>query len=129
VANAELVRRVFDAFQRGDFDTALDMVDEDVDWGAPPDMLDTDGVYRGHAGLLEGFGTFMRAWEELRVDVDELTEVGDRVLVMTHWVGRSRGTGIEVDQRIAQVYELRDGKVARVRQFRTREEALARAER
>ena len=37
----------------------------------------------------------------------------------------SKGAGIEVEQRVAQLYELRHGKVTRVRQFRTRDEALA----
>ena len=123
----ELVRRLFDAFGRADFDAALALVDEDVDWGEPPDMPDTGGGYRGHAGLRAGFGRFMGAWEELRVDLEEVTEVGERVVALTHWVGRSRGTGLEVDQRVAQVYELHEGKVAKVRQFRTRDEALAAA--
>ncbi len=123
--SAELVRQLFDDFNRGDFEAALAKIDEDVEWGDPPDMPDTGGTYRGHAAMIDGFRRFMGAWEELRVDLDELIEEGDRVVALTHQVGRSRGTGIEVDQHIAQVYEFSDGKVTRVRQFRTREEALA----
>ena len=125
--NADVVRRLFDAFNRGDFEGALALVQDDVEWGEPPDIPDTGGVYRGHEGLVAEFARFLEAWEELRVDLEEMTHVGGQVVVLTHWIGRSRGTRIEVDQRVAQVYELRDGKVARVRQFRTHEEALAAA--
>ena len=125
--NAQTVRDLFADFGRGDFESALAKVREDVDWGEPPDMPDTGGGYHGHEGLVKSFARFMGAWQELRVDIVELVEVGDRVAVMTHWAGRSKGTGIEVDQRVAQVYEFRGGKVARVRQFRGLEEALAAA--
>jgi uncharacterized protein len=123
--SAELVRRLFDDFSRADVESAFAKIDQDVEWGEPPDMPDTGGTYRGHAAMVHGFRRFMGAWEELRVDLDAVIEEGDRVVALTHWVGRSRGSGIEVDTRIAQVYEFRDGKVARVRQFRTPGEALA----
>ncbi len=116
---------MFDAFNRGDFEAAFADVHEDVDWGEPPDMPDTGGAYHGHEGLARGFSRFLGAWEALRVDLIEVIEHGERVVVLTHWHGRSKGTGIEVDQKVAQVYELRDGKVAKVRQFRTLDDALA----
>ena len=125
MSNADLVRTLFDDFNRGDFEAALAKVAEDVDWGEPPDMPDTGGAYRGHDGLTKGFARFLGAWESIRVDLEEVTAHGERVVVMTRWHGRSKGTGIEVDQRVAQVYELRDGKVTRVRQFRSLDEALA----
>lgn len=126
MSNADLVRALFDDFNRGDFEAAFAKVSEDVDWGEPPDMPDTGGAYRGHDGLVEGFGRFMRAWERIDVDLEDVMErEDDRVVVQTRWRGRSKGTGIEVDQRVAQVYELRDGRVTRVRQFRTLDEALA----
>jgi ketosteroid isomerase-like protein len=125
MSNADLVRSLFDDFNRGDFEAAFAKIEGDVDWGEPPDMPDTGGAYRGHEGLVAGFGRFMGAWESISVDLEEVVERAGRVVVQTHWRGRSKGTGIEVDQRVAQVYELRDGKVTRVRQFRTLDEALA----
>ena len=126
--NVEIVRRLFDDFNRRDFDAALEKVAADVDWGEPPDLPDSVGAYQGHEGMVKGFATFMGAWEELRVDPEEVVERGERVVVMTRWVGRSKGTGIEVDQRIAQVFDLRDGKVVKVRQFRELPDALAAAD-
>lgn len=125
--NAELVRALFGDFGRRDFEAALAKLDPEVDWGEPPDMPESVGAYRGREGVIAEFGRFMSAWAELEVDLEEVHEVGDRVVVLTRWRGRSKGTGIEVDQRVAQVYELRGGKVVRVRQFRELPEALAAA--
>jgi ketosteroid isomerase-like protein len=123
-SNAEIVRALFDDFNRGDFEAALAKIADDVDWGEPPDIPES-GSYHGHEGVVKGIARFMGAWERLRVDLEDVIEAGERVVVMTHWVGRSRTSGIEVDQRVAQVYRLRDGRVTRVRQFRTLDEALA----
>jgi ketosteroid isomerase-like protein len=125
--SGDLVRQLFDDFNRAEFESAFAKIDQDVEWGEPPDMPDTGGTYRGHDAMVRGFRRFMGAWEELRVDLDEVIEESDRVVALTHWVGRSRSSGIEVDTRIAQVYEFRGGKVARVRQFRTLGEALGAA--
>ena len=125
--SAAIVRALFDDFARGDYEAALARLDPDVDWGEPPDMPETSGGYRGRDGVVSEFGRFMSAWAELRVDLEQVEEVGERVVVLTHWHGRSAGTGIEVDQRVAQVYEFRGGRVARVRQFREFPEALAAA--
>lgn len=125
--NVEIVRRMFDAYNRGDFEASLEHVAEDVEWGPPPDMLEDARPYRGHDEVVSSFARFMQGWAEIRVDIDQAIEAGDRVVLRTHWQGRSKGTGIEVDQWIAQVVDLRDGKVVKVRQFRELPEALAAA--
>ena len=127
--NVETVRRMFDAFNRGDHAAAFADVHEDIEWGEPPDMPDTGGTYRGHEGMVKGFTRFLGAWEPgFRVDLEELFERGEGVVAMTRWAGKSRTTGIAAEQRIAQLYEFRDGKVARLRQFRELDEALAAAD-
>jgi ketosteroid isomerase-like protein len=125
--SAELVRALFDDFNRGDFDAALSKLHEDVDWEAPPDMPDVSEAWRGPDEVFGGIARFVAAWDHLDVDLEVLRDAGDRVVIDSRWAGRSRGTGIDVEQRFAQIYDLRGGKIARVRQFRTPEEALAAA--
>jgi ketosteroid isomerase-like protein len=38
--------------------------------------------------------------------------------------GRGRGSGAEVDQRLTMIWLVREGKIARVRVYRERAEAL-----
>ena len=45
-------------------------------------------------------------------------------LVVARYEGRGRSSDVEVDQRVASVYEIRDGMAASVRDYETRAEAL-----
>jgi ketosteroid isomerase-like protein len=126
--SGDLIREIFDDFNREDWEAALAKIHPNVDWGRPPDMPDVEEeVWRGHAAVYSGIERFMLAWEQLTVHLDAVRDEGDLVIVDSRWAGRSRGTRIDVEWRLAQIYELRDGKVARVRQFRTFEEALTAA--
>ena len=43
---------------------------------------------------------------------------------MVRYVGRGESSGIEMDQKNAALYELREGKVVTMRDYPTRAEAL-----
>jgi ketosteroid isomerase-like protein len=53
-------------------------------------------------------------WEEFRLEPDEFVDGGDRVVVIGRWVGKGRGSGIEVQRPVAHVFTLHDGRVVRV---------------
>jgi ketosteroid isomerase-like protein len=67
---------------------------------------------------------WMGEWDEYEQVVDELVDLGDRVFGTFSLRGRGRGSRIEIEQRLYSVYALRDGKVARMDEYATREEAL-----
>ena len=50
--------------------------------------------------------------------------MGDRVVVLARYIGRGRGSGVEIHQEGAHVFELRDGKVIRLEIYASRERAL-----
>jgi ketosteroid isomerase-like protein len=45
-------------------------------------------------------------------------------VVAVQYSGRARASGIELEDRLFEVHTLRDGKIARKREFKTRSEAL-----
>jgi ketosteroid isomerase-like protein len=61
---------------------------------------------------------------EHRIEAEEFTEAGNQVLVVVHLTGRGSGSGMEIDQRFFQVYAVRNGKIIRMVEFVTRDEAL-----
>jgi ketosteroid isomerase-like protein len=63
------------------------------------------------------------------VEAEEYVEIGDRVVVLTCYVGTGKGSGVEIRQQGAHVFELRDGKVVRLEVFANREKAIESARR
>jgi uncharacterized protein len=82
------------------------------------------GLYHGPDEIARGFGRWLGAWEEFRVEIEELIDAGDHVVLFARMHGTGRESGFEVEQRPALVCEVRDGKVVEARGFRDRAEAL-----
>jgi ketosteroid isomerase-like protein len=131
--NVEVVQWVFDAVARGDRATVLRLYSPEVEWdtsrGSLGELLGGT-IYRGHEGLRTLFHHIQEPWEEYEDKVEELIDAGgDNVIVVVTTRGRGRASGVEVEQRQAAVWAIRNRKVARVVWFSTRDEALAAASR
>jgi hypothetical protein len=85
--------------------------------------------YRGIDGLVSYLCEWLEPFSEYYVDNLEYLEAGDCVVVPTHQRGIGRGSGIDVELQLTQLFEVRDGLVVRWRQYDTTEDALADAER
>jgi ketosteroid isomerase-like protein len=63
--------------------------------------------------------------EHLRLEVEDVTEVGDQVVAVVRGRGRGRGSGLELDSRFCQVWTVRAGTALGMEEFATREQGLA----
>jgi ketosteroid isomerase-like protein len=125
---AELARRGIDAFNRGDIATVLEQLDDEIEVYTPPELPNA-GIYRGHEGFLRWAAQWSEAWEEFRLELERLDFVGEHYEVVTvRQFGRGAGSGVEVEMRIAQLYEVHDGKATRLHYYPDREKALVAAE-
>ena len=121
--NVEIVRRVFDAFNRRDIAAFLEFLDPDVEW--VPILAVLEGrVYRGHEDIRQWIADLATDWEFFEVYYEELRDLGDRVMVSGHWRARGRASGVEVENPGTYLYEIKDGKVVSMRTFTDRAEAL-----
>jgi ketosteroid isomerase-like protein len=112
--NVEILRRGFEGFRRRGIDAMAELIHPEFEGHADPELATEPGVYRGVEGIrrwYEGFEGFM---EDVRFETDEFVGSGDQVLVAARLVGRGAGSGIEVEQRVWQVWTLRDGKAIRL---------------
>jgi ketosteroid isomerase-like protein len=121
--NVQIVRRVFDAFNRRDIAAFLELLDPDVEW--VPILAVLEGrVYRGHEEIRRWIKDLATDWEFFEVYYEELRDLGDRVLVSGHWRAHGRASGIEVENPGTYLYEIKGGKVVLMRTFTDRAEAL-----
>jgi ketosteroid isomerase-like protein len=122
--NVELTRSAFEAFERGDVEWMQRRCAPDVVIVQPPEIPDAK-TYRGAEAIAQMIDDWPKQWEEFRLEVTEIIDVSDDVLVSgTRHTGRGRTSGIELDFEVFYVGRLRDGKLARMEMFLSREQAM-----
>ena len=121
--NVELVRRLIDAFAAGQREELLPLLHPDVVISEWPEAPDTKTL-RGHPGVLEVVRSWDDTWAWVRTEVDEFVEAGNFVVTYGRTRGKGRGSEVEVEIDAFTVYEVRDGKVARMEFFTSKEPAL-----
>jgi ketosteroid isomerase-like protein len=121
----EAILSGYEAWNRGDYEAVLEMLDPEIEWQFPEGGLNT-GTLHGREAVRKFFESFAEAFEELRVEPEEIFEKDDRIVAIVRLVGRGRGSGAEVQVRPAHVWTTRAGKAVRLEVFpeRDRERAL-----
>jgi ketosteroid isomerase-like protein len=122
--NVEIPRRLIDAYNRQDIPVFIELLDPHVEW--IPIMAALEGrVYRGHDGVRRWLDDLVQDWEYFEAYVEEFHDLGDRVLIFGRWRARGRASGVVLENQPATwIYEVKDGKVVRMRTFTDRGEAL-----
>lgn len=114
-----------EAFNRGDVEAILAMLDRDVEVFSHADT-GNEGRYRGHDGYLLWLESWLEAWDEFRIEVREVEPVDDEtVLAITDQAGRGQGSGVVVTRGgITFAFTIREGLVTRIGLYLDRETAL-----
>lgn len=122
----ETVRQAVEAFDHGDRGTFARLLTPDVEWHTLAGPLLGVSTVRGREAMLKFvFEDVPEAIEGFRISPEEFTDLGNhRVLVVGLFQGRGRSSHVEVNMRVASVYEIRGRMVAAVRDYESRDEAL-----
>jgi uncharacterized protein len=119
----ELVRRGYEAWNSGDRSWVLEHMSEDVEWVTPPEDPDP-GTYHGYAGIEKFWAQWRAAVGQLNFRIEEIFESGDSVVVTALRSGRGEHSGLEVSDRVVQVFTFKGDKCVRVSEHYDRAEAL-----
>ena len=121
--NVELVRRGYDAWNRGDREWILEHMAPGFQWATPPDDPDP-GIHLGHEGVEHYWDAWREVFGHLKLQVEELIDGGSKVVAVVRRLGIGSVSGVEVQERVLQVFTLRDGKAIRCEEFYDRQQAL-----
>jgi ketosteroid isomerase-like protein len=120
--SVEVVRGIYDAFNRRDTDAILA--------AAAPDILVEDhgvidgATYEGHDGVLRFLAFQADAFDASNAELEELIEADDEVVAVIRLRGEGPLSGIPLEGRFSHVWRIADGMVRRLRVYASKQEAL-----
>ena len=127
--SVEVVRRVFEAHDRRDWDGVYSLYSPGIVWEDVDGLWGDWGTARGRDGIRAAWRRWLDALERPIFTAEDISAAGDHVLVRVRMSGRGRESGIEVHQVVTMVWTVSAGEVVHVRAFRERADALQAATR
>jgi ketosteroid isomerase-like protein len=121
----ELVRELFDRFNRSDRGAMFELLSDDFVAEVPPTLSAEPDVYEGHAGARRYLDAFDGLIEDVRFEALGFHLEGEQVIADVVLKGRGVTSGIAVEQTSAVVHWIADGKVTRMDPYPDLETARA----
>jgi ketosteroid isomerase-like protein len=121
--NVELVRRIIEVWDRGDYEVMEDLAEGRVAPDFELDPLYLDRVYKGDE-VRQLWAELAVAWEDYRATTEEIVDLGEHVLMVRHITARGAIGGVPVDQRLFILVRFEAEIAVWAKSFATRQEAL-----
>ena len=105
--NVEIVKRWLGSFD-GDTEVFRGTVHPDIEWYPFEDNHTPSYGIDGAMRIRNGWND---AWEEMKIELEEVLDNDDCVVVSLHVTGRGKSSGVEVDTRLHLLFKVRDEKI------------------
>ena len=135
--NVEIVRSTFEPFDGVNLaaiDWSAEIIREALGRAYSPDIelttlaiplgLDISDSYRGLDGVVEYLRAWLEPFSEYHVENLDYVDAGECVLVPSQQWGVGSESRARVELELTTLYKVRDGRITRVHQFDTMDEAL-----
>jgi ketosteroid isomerase-like protein len=122
--NVRIVRRIYEAYARGDTSAILALVDPGIRFYDRPNRPGAT-VYEGREGLLRFAQSDQEVFDNMHYEPVEFIDAGEYVLVRNRQTGRGKASGLPVEEEIVNAWKLRAGTPVEMRVFSDEGEARA----
>jgi ketosteroid isomerase-like protein len=118
-----VAQRLWDAWERGDLVAMFELIDPEVVSRQFPEQIDVRD-YHGHDGVREVMEDWIGTWDNWKIELLNLREVGDAALLALHQSGQGKSSGVAMEGDVWFVWRVRAGRVVSWEMFQTEAEAL-----
>ncbi len=112
-ANLELMREVNASTNAGDWEALLSFFDPGAEWRDLAHASDAPEAVRGRDAIRTLVNQWTDVYEDFGADVREYIDADPWVICDARWYGRGRDSGVSIDLRQADAYELDSGLIVR----------------
>src|SRR5919197_3649639 len=122
--NVERIRLMYEHFNRTD-EPHWELFDSEAEFDATAVVgLGRYAITEGREEILGLLRSYAAAFEEWRIEPEEIIDAGDRVVAAVRDGGHLRGTDDVVYNRFTHVWTFRSGKIVPWKPFTDRSQAL-----
>ena len=107
--DVEIVRTMYEAFNRGDVADARQMLHPSAELYQPRSVADASAYY-GRDEFVRGLVRWLSAWEQPRFELLDAREIGNKVMLHIRATGKGRTSGIETGTEFFHAWTLSNGK-------------------
>jgi ketosteroid isomerase-like protein len=125
--HVEIVRRQYAAFAARDWAALAELCHPDVEYETLKTAPGVSGCYRGLGEITGFFDSWSGLYAEFRVEATEMVDAGDQVVTVERQRARGlKGSDAEtwIQDSFACLISFKDGKIWRIAEFPTLEQAL-----
>jgi ketosteroid isomerase-like protein len=122
--NVELNYRSHDAFNRRDLEAYLALNDPDVEFTPYERAVEGLGPYHGHDGVRGWWEEALEILPDLRVELDQVQDLGDLTLVRGRLRGQGAESGASFERTYWGLFHWHDKKIVWWHAFQSEAEAL-----
>jgi ketosteroid isomerase-like protein len=123
--NIERLRAAYETFNRTG-EIVVDHLAADFEMQQASSIIDSAGVFHGPNAFRGVLRELEEAFEDFTAEAEGFIEAPTgEIVVLVHVLGRGRGSGAEMDNRIAHVWTFRDDTAVRMVAYEEQADALA----
>ena len=112
--DVETIRGGYDAFNSGNPDGVLERLAAEIEWVEPGGGNAPAGTFTDQQSISEEvFAPIPQQFDEFAAEPENFDDRGDTVIVTGRFKGKNK-SGAELDAPFEHVYEMKDGKIARL---------------
>lgn len=109
---AELIRRGYEALNRGELAEVIDLIHPEFQCDTPAGVLRARGD-KGPERFERYLRDLSREWDEFRCELEELRHAGELLVALVLEEGREKSTGTWVRRESFHIWTIRDRKAVR----------------
>jgi ketosteroid isomerase-like protein len=123
---AALIDSFYAALRSRDVPAVLELCHDDVEVYKDPGVVDMVAALtpRGRDRVESYLEGWLESWDAYEPTLEELRGSGDQVVALVQVHSRGRGSQFDLNEDMADVFTVRDNKIAQMRLYVTRDEAL-----
>jgi ketosteroid isomerase-like protein len=122
--NVEIIRRAYEAYDRGDRDAFVADIAPECEYVAAGTVPGRTGTYRGPEGYKKFVAWLDEEFSDSHAELDAIIDAGDSVVVGATLRGRGRQSGIPATFTFWQVWAFANGQIVGGQGFANKAQAL-----